>query len=126
MTYWLTYRITLLSYLIFSIGWISIAHTMPALPKIIGTSVCALVVVVYGIVKLKRKFWNVIPLSLFMWAFVVDSVIGTWFHGSLFYLSETTWPDRIILEIFHNGVLYALLKGWGIIISWRLSTYNSG
>ena len=117
MKYWLTYSSTLLSYLIFSITWISVAHTMPVLPKIIGTSVCVMVVVV--IAWYRARSWKLIcllPISFFIWITVVDASIGLWFHKDIFYMSVDTWPDNWTVQIVQNGEGYAIFKA--LMILW--------
>ena len=124
--FWITYSLTLLSYLAFSISWISFAHTMPALPKIMGTSVCVSVVVVIGLLNTKKltgRLWPfllLVPLCVGFWATSVDAIIGLWFHGSVFYMSETTWPDMQILEIVQSGEGYAIYKGIWMVFSFSL------
>lgn len=123
-TYWITYASILLSYLIFSVVWIGVEHTMPPTPKVIYTCLAAMGLLIVAISTFGLKGLLLVPLSLFIWATVVDAGLGVYFHGNPFYLSSA-WPDNKIIEVVQNGYLYTLFKGIGILVTQGLLRYLS-
>lgn len=123
MKYFKLYITLLLFYFVFSTTWIEVDGTFPALPKIIATSACMLVLAFYAINDYGWSGLLLFPFSVFLWALIVDGFTGLWFHGDFFYLSTGTWPDKHVARIVNNGELYFIFKSIGLLVTGGLFYY---
>jgi hypothetical protein len=110
ITYIFILLICLAGDLTFNIWYIDTFHTMPFGVKLLATGISVLFIGGYSIIKYRWRGLILWPATILFWALMKDATIGLWFHQNIFYLSETTQPDRTILVIANNGILYTLFK----------------
>ena len=129
INYWIVFSVLAVHYVAFSAIWIDTYRTMKPAPKIIATSVCILILVLFSLgisYRVTGTYWRAIllyPISIGIWAAFVDICIGVIFHKNPFYLSPTTFPDKHILWFVHNGYLYTVTKAIWILVSSGLLRY---
>jgi hypothetical protein len=106
---------------------------MKSLQKIISTGTCMIVAGTWVILH-TSIWWHVVVtyiISGLVWAFVFDKLRNIINRKNPFYMSETTWPDNIILKYCNNVYLYnfflivAIGFFWGMFRNVEFKTKNN-
>jgi hypothetical protein len=91
---------------IFDINYLKEHGTIGKKVKMIVTGWCmiAMAILSYTLIGVKGIYlW---PMSITGFTVLFNIIFGYFVHNDIFYMSETTWPDKQLLSIFKSGANY--------------------
>ena len=96
--------------------------TLKPIPKIILTGICMVIIGTWLAFHVE-KFWQWLVISIAIsavWSLLFDPVRNLISGKKFNYMSETTWPDKVILKYFNNYYLYTFFRVIVVIFLWGM------
>ena len=100
----------------FDIDYLRKHGTIGEKVKMIVTVWCmiAMAILSYTLIGVKGIYlW---PMSITGFTVLFNMIFGYFVHNDIFYMSETTWPDKQLLSIFKSGVNYLIVMSIATIL----------
>lgn len=108
---------------VFDINYITKKGTLGKKVKMIVTAWCMISMAILSYTLIGLKGLLLWPMSVTAFSMLFNMVYGMAMHRNIFYMSETTWPDKQLLVLFNNGFIYCLSMAIATLVFGGLINY---